>query len=49
VALTKRLLYGIDGAAFDEAIARGAEVNVIARMTDACREGVRKFLERARR
>ena len=36
--LIKRLFYGIDGASFEEAIARGAEVNVIARMTDDTRE-----------
>jgi methylglutaconyl-CoA hydratase len=48
VSLTKRLLYGIDGVPFEEAVARGAEVNAIARLTDACREGVRRFLERAR-
>jgi methylglutaconyl-CoA hydratase len=47
-ALTKRLLYGLDGASFDEGIARGAEVNTLARLTDACRAGVRAFLERSR-
>ncbi len=45
LALTKRLLYGLDGMAFEEGIARGAEVNAIARGTDACREGVRRFLD----
>lgn len=48
VALTKRLLYGLDGVAFNEGIARGAEVNTLARLTDACREGVRGFLARSR-
>jgi methylglutaconyl-CoA hydratase len=48
VALGKRLLYGLDGMGFDEGIARGAEVNTLARMTDACREGVRRFLDRSR-
>ncbi len=48
VSLTKRLLYGLDGAGFEEGIARGAEVNTLARLTDACRAGVRGFLERAR-
>ena len=43
--LIKRLLYGMDGMAFDEAIARGAEVNALARLTPDCREGVRRFLE----
>jgi methylglutaconyl-CoA hydratase len=48
IELTKRLLYGLDGVAFDEGIARGAEVNVLARLTEACRAGVRAFLLRAR-
>ncbi len=48
VSLTKRLLYGLDGVAFDEGIARGAEVNTLARLTDACREGVAGFLARSR-
>lgn len=48
VALTKRLLYDLDGLGFDEGIARGAEVNVEARMTEACREGLRRFLEKSK-
>jgi methylglutaconyl-CoA hydratase len=48
LALIKRLLYGIDGLAFDQAIARGAEINALARATDDCRAGVRAFLERQR-
>jgi len=47
LALTKRLLYGLDGADFAEGIARGAEVNAIARSTEACREGVRRFLDKS--
>ncbi len=43
--LIKRLLYGMDGMPFDEAIARGAELNALARLTPDCREGVRRFLE----
>ena len=46
VQLTKRLLYGLDAVGFEEGIARGAEMNTIARLTDECREGVRRFLER---
>lgn len=44
--LCKRLLYGIDGMSFGEAIARGAEINAIARATPDCRDGVRRFLDR---
>lgn len=47
--LSKRLLYGMDGVSFEEAIARGAEVNALARMTPDTREGVRAFLEKKRR
>ncbi|NNF38007.1 MAG: enoyl-CoA hydratase/isomerase family protein [Gemmatimonadetes bacterium] len=46
--LTKRLFYGVDGLSVDDAIRRGAEVNALARLTDACRAGVRAFLERVR-
>lgn len=46
--LTKRLLYGLDAVGFEEGIARGAEVNVVARLTEACRKGVRHFLSRSR-
>lgn len=46
--LIKRLLYGIEGLSFEDAIARGAEVNVLARATEDCRQGVRAFLDRSR-
>lgn len=45
LALTKRLLYQLDGAGFEEGIRQGAEVNALARFTEDCREGVRRFLE----
>ena len=48
VQLSKRLLYGLDGVGFEDGIARGAEVNTLARLSEACREGVRRFLERSR-
>lgn len=44
--LCKRLLYGMDGLSFEDAIGRGAEINVLARMTPDTREGVRAFLEK---
>jgi methylglutaconyl-CoA hydratase len=47
VALTKGLLYELDELGFEEGIERGAQVNVQARMSDACREGVRRFLDRS--
>jgi methylglutaconyl-CoA hydratase len=45
LALSKRLLYRMDGMDFEAAIRSGAEVNVIARLTDDCREGIRRFLD----
>lgn len=48
IRLSKRLLYGMDDASVEEGIARGAEVNVLARMTEDTREGVRRFLESRR-
>lgn len=44
VALTKSLLYQVDGLAFLEALETGADVNVIARMTDGCQQGISRFL-----
>ena len=46
ISLTKTLLYQIDGLAFNEALETGADVNVIARMTDDCQQGISKFLNR---
>ncbi len=43
--LSKALLYELDGAGFTEAIEHGAKVNAGARETEACREGVRGFLD----
>lgn len=47
VELTKRLLYELGDLGFDAGLERAAEVNAEARMTDACREGVRRFLEKS--
>ncbi|WP_420634400.1 enoyl-CoA hydratase/isomerase family protein [Candidatus Palauibacter sp.] len=46
LALTKRLLYGADTQSFEAAIAAGARVNALARMTDDCQAGIRRFLTR---
>jgi methylglutaconyl-CoA hydratase len=45
LALSKRLLYQTERHSFEAAIRAGADVNVMARMTEDCREGVRRFLE----
>ena len=48
LSLIKRLLYGMDDLSFEEAIARGAEINALARLTPDTREGLQQFLERTR-
>jgi len=48
LALTKRLLYDLGDVGFEEGIELGARVNVEARATEACREGLRRFLDRKR-
>ena len=47
--MTKRLFYGTEGLGFADSIARGAEVNALARMTPDTRAGVRAFLESRRK
>ena len=46
VALTKALLYQTDGMAFRDALETGADVNVIARMTEDCQKGIARFLQK---
>lgn len=46
VMLTKQLFYRMDGMHFGEALSAGAEVNAAARMTDDCKKGIAKFLEK---
>ena len=46
VEMTKRLFYDVDGVEFSDAIDRGAQVNAKARMTDDCKAGIAKFLDR---
>lgn len=46
VTMTKRLLYELDDLDFDGGLERAARVNAEARMTDACRAGVRRFLDK---
>ena len=46
VALSKALLYQIDGLAFREAIVTGADVNVIARLSEDCQQGISGFLKK---
>ena len=46
VALTKKLLYQIDGLDFRDALEMGVDMNVIARMTDDCKKGIARFLKK---
>jgi methylglutaconyl-CoA hydratase len=46
VVLSKKLLYQMDGMTFETAIATGAEVNTIARLTEDCRRGIARFLKK---
>jgi methylglutaconyl-CoA hydratase len=46
VEMTKRLLYDIDGDTFDAAVGKGVETNARARMTEDCRKGIARFLEK---
>ena len=46
MGLTKTLLYQMDALAFPEALETGADVNVIARLTDDCQQKVAKFLQK---
>ena len=48
IALTKTLLYQMDGMAFPEALETGADVNVIARLTEDCQQRVAEFLQKDR-
>lgn len=45
VQLCKRLLYHQDGLSFPAAVQAGADLNVVARMTDDMRAGIARFLE----
>jgi hypothetical protein len=36
--LIKRLLYGVDNTSFEDAIGRGAEINIMARLSSARRK-----------
>jgi methylglutaconyl-CoA hydratase len=48
VQLSKRLLYHSDAMGFEAAVRAGADLNVLARMTDDMQAGVRRFLEGGR-
>lgn len=47
VKMTKKLLYNIDGQNFSSSLELGADVNANARMTDDCKKGIARFLEKS--
>ena len=46
VIMSKRLLYEMDGLGFKESIEAGAKANAEARMSEDCKKGIAKFLEK---
>ncbi len=44
VAMTKRLIYEVDGETFEDAVEQGVQTNARARMTEDCKNGVARFL-----
>lgn len=46
VILTKDLLYSVDGMKIGAAMEKGAEVNVAARETEDCKNGIARFLNK---
>ena len=46
VAMTKHLLYEIDGDDFPMAVEKGVGTNAKARMTDDCKKGISRFLDK---
>jgi methylglutaconyl-CoA hydratase len=46
VSLSKRLFYEGDAMTFNDALECGVDINVIARMSKDCQEGVKRFLDK---
>lgn len=46
VVLSKRLLYQMDAMTFESALAAGVDVNTLARLTDDCKAGIDRFLNK---
>jgi len=47
VSMTKGLLYHMDGQPFETALESGVHTNTLARMTEDCKAGIRRFLSKA--
>ena len=46
VVMSKKLLYAMDSLRFDDALEAGAEANAEARMSEDCKKGIAKFLNK---
>jgi methylglutaconyl-CoA hydratase len=46
ITLSKQLLYQMDGQTFTESLHAGLDLNVIARMTEECKKGIARFLQK---
>ena len=46
VSMTKGLLYHMDGQPFETALESGVHTNTLARMTEDCKAGIRRFLSK---
>ena len=46
VTVTTRVIYDIDALDFSDSIEKGVQVNATARMTDDCKKGIARFLEK---
>ena len=46
VMLTKYLLYHTDAMSFEQALRAGVDLNAIARMTEDCQNGIKRFLSK---
>ena len=47
VTLSKNLLYEMDGMNFEAAMEAGVDINTLARMTEDCKKGISRFLQKA--
>jgi len=46
ITLSKQLLYQMDGQSLREGLSAGLDINVIARMTEECQQGIARFLKK---
>ena len=46
VTVTTRVIYDIDALDLSDSIEKGVQVNATARMTDDCKKGIARFLEK---